>query len=72
MMESSMKYLIDQKFPVISWLNPAARISDALYCLYYFDDYQRYGQNIAVIMAMSAVLLLLSGVSLRRQSYESI
>ena len=72
MMESSMKYLIDQKFPVISWLNPAARISDALYCLYYFDDYQRYGQNIAVIMAMSAVLLLLSGVSLRRQSYERI
>lgn len=72
MMVSGMKYIVDQNMPIISWLNPAARISDAFYCLYYFDDYQRYCQNIAVIMAMAAGMFLLSAFSLRRQNYESI
>ena len=72
MMTSGMKYLLDQNAPVVSWLNPAARISDAFYCLYYFDDYQRYCRNIVVILAMAAVLFLVSGIFLRRQSYESI
>lgn len=72
MMVSGMKYIVDQNMPIISWLNPAARISDAFYCLYYFDDYQRYGQNIAVILAMAAGMFLLSAFSLRRQNYESI
>ena len=72
MMVSGMKYIVDQNMPIISWLNPAARISDAFYCLYYFDDYQRYCQNIAVILAMAAGMFLLSAFSLRRQNYESI
>ena len=72
MMTSGMKYLLDQNAPVVSWLNPAARISDAFYCLYYFDDYQRYCRNIVVILAMAAVLFMVSGIFLRRQSYESI
>ena len=65
MMTSGMKYLLDQNAPVVSWLNPAARISDAFYCLYYFDDYQRYCRNIVVILAMAAVLFLVSGIFLR-------
>ena len=31
MMVSGMKYIVDQNMPIISWLNPAARISDAFY-----------------------------------------
>lgn len=72
MMVEGMRYLIDRKAPVISWLNPAARISDAFYCLYYFDDYKRYLLNIAVMLAMTAVFFILTGISLRRQQYESI
>lgn len=72
MMVSGMKYVMDQYVPVISWLNPAARISDAFYCLYYFDGYERYCQNIAVILALAAGLFLVSAFSLRRQNYESI
>lgn len=72
MMVEGMRYTVDQKAPVLSWLNPAARISDAFYSLYYFDDYRRYFLNMAVILIMAAVFFLLTAVSVRRQQYESI
>lgn len=72
MMVEGMRYAVEQKAPVLSWLNPAARIADAFYSLYYFDDYYRYLLNMGVILTMAAVFFLLTAVSLRRQQYESI
>lgn len=53
MMVSGINYRIAKTFPVLSWLNPAARISDALYCLYYYDGYGQYMLNLAVLAAMT-------------------
>lgn len=72
LMVSDINYVIAQKAPLIAALNPAARITDAFYCLYYYDDFNRYGQNILAILAMSLVFILITVFFIRRQQYESI
>jgi len=72
LMVSGINYTVAQKAPVVAWLNPAARITDAFYCLYYYDTYERYFINIGVILAMTVVMFALTAVFVRRQRYESI
>jgi len=72
LMFSGINYLIAQKAPALSWLNPAARIVDAFYCLYYYDTYDRYFLNIGILLLMSLVMFTMTAFFLRRQRYESI
>ena len=72
MMVGGINYVIAEKAPIVSWLNPAARISDAFYCLYYYDTYDKFFLNIGIILAMTVVLFAITSVFLRRQRYESI
>ena len=72
LMVEGISYQIEKHAPVLSWLNPAARISDALYRLYYYDTYELYLIDLAVLIAMAAALFAISGVLLRRRKYESI
>ncbi|MBQ9886531.1 MAG: ABC transporter permease [Lachnospiraceae bacterium] len=72
LMVEGINYIIMQKAPVVAWLNPAARIADAFYCLYYFDSYNRYFTNIIILLLMTAVMFSITVVFLRRQRYESI
>ena len=72
MMVGGINYTIAQKAPAVSWINPAARITDAFYCLYYYDTYDRYFLNIGIIIAMTAVMLAITALFVRRRQYESI
>lgn len=72
LMVSGINYVIAQKAPLISLLNPCARITDALYCLYYYDNYDRYFQNIAVLIVMFLVMTAGVVYFIRRHQYESI
>lgn len=72
MMIGGINYKIEQYAPVLSWINPAARIADAFYCLYYYDSYGRYFQSIGALGIMAAVLLVILLIFERRQRYESI
>lgn len=72
LMISGINYTIAQKAPPVSWLNPAARIADAFYCLYYYDTYERYFLNIGIILAMTSLMFIGTALFLRRQRYESI
>ena len=72
LMVRGMSYTIMQKAPLVAWINPAARITDAFYCLYYFDDYGRYFLNIGIVVAMAVVMFAITSVFVRRQRYESI
>lgn len=72
LMVSGINYTIAQNAPALSWLNPAARITDAFYCLYYFDTYDRFFLNIGILTAMSFLLFGASALFLRRKKYESI
>ena len=72
LMVGGINYIVAEKAPIIAWLNPAARITDAFYCLYYYDTYERYFLNIGIILAMTLVMFIVTSVFLRRQCYESI
>lgn len=72
LMVDGVNYTIAQNAPVLAWINPAARITDAFYCLYYYDGYERYFLNIGVLAGMAAVMFGVTVFFVRRQRYESI
>lgn len=72
LMVSGINYTIMQKAPLLSLLNPCARITDALYCLYYYDNYDRYFQNIAILIVMFLLMTAGTAYFIRRHQYESI
>ena len=72
LMMEGISYQVAQNAPAVAWLNPAARIADAFYCLYYFDTYHRFFLDIGVLLAMAAALFGGAVLFLRRRKYESI
>lgn len=72
LMVGGINYTVMQNVPVIAWINPAARITDAFYCLYYYDNYERYLLNLGIILVMALVMFAATSVFIRRQRYESI
>ena len=72
LMVSGINYVIEQALPLLAWLNPAARIADAFYCLYYYDTYTRFVLDICVLIGMTVVMFGISIFALRRRTYESI
>ena len=72
LMVGGINYTVMQKMPLVGWLNPAARITDAFYCLYYYDTYGRYLLNLGIILVMTFVMFAITSVFVRRQRYESI
>lgn len=67
-----MKYAVASKAPVLSYINPAALISDAFYSLYVFDTHRRFFVNIGMLCLISAVMCTVSFMWLRRERYASI
>lgn len=72
LMIGGINYVVDKNAPLLSMINPAARIADAFYCLYYYDNYTRFFQNIGILLVMTAVMLGVSLLYTRRKQYESI
>jgi len=72
LMVGGVNYIIAERAPVVAWINPAARIVDAFYCLYFYDTYERYFLNVAIVLAMTVVMFLVTAIFLRRQRYESV
>jgi ABC-2 type transport system permease protein len=67
-----VKDIIAGKAPVLSYVNPAALISDAFYSLYVFDTHRRFFINIGMLCLISAVMCMASFMLLRRERYASI
>ena len=72
LMNSEMKYIVEQHFPFLNRINPAALISDALYCVNVYDDPIRYRNSLITLTAMCVVFLAASYLMIRRESYDSI
>lgn len=72
LMLEGISYQIQTHCPILALINPASRIADAFYCLYYYDNYGRFFQNIGILAVMAAVLLVIILIFERRQQYESI
>ena len=72
MMLVDMKYLVAEKFPLLSYINPVNLVTDAMYSLYYFDTYDRFYLNAAILCVITVLLGVASYVGIRRKSYASI
>lgn len=72
MMGVTLKYVIDKNLPLLNQLNPANMITDGFYSLFYYNTLDRYWFNVASLLILSAVLITVSFLKLRRQKYDSI
>lgn len=66
------KNYFDNLAPFINKISPVGLITDGYYSLYYYDDLKRFWVNLGTLLAISAVLYVLSIRGLRRQRYDSI
>lgn len=71
-MFADIKYIIADKIPFFSYINPVNLVADALYSLYYYDNYYRYSLNIVILLVFAVVLSAISYLRLRRKTYASI
>lgn len=67
-----IKDIIARKAPILSYINPAALISDAFYSLYIFDSHRRFFINIGILCLISAIMCAASFMQLRRERYASV
>jgi len=72
MMFANMKYAVEKSFPILSYINPAALITDGFYTLYYYNNHQRFFINISILTLLSVVFCLTTYSIIRRQKYASI
>ena len=63
---------LNAAFPLLELLNPATQISQAFYSIMYYDTFQRTAEHVAVLLAMTAALLAVSSILVRRQRYASL
>lgn len=67
-----IKYLVQENIPLVSWINPASLITDALYSLHYYEDLSRFFINITLLLAISVLFGTITCLALRRKTYASI
>lgn len=72
LMNADIKNMIDRNVPFLNRINPAALISDALYCLNVYDAPARYMQDILILLVMCVLLLAGTFLIVRRERYGSI
>ncbi len=72
LMFGDIKYLVQTKMPILALVNPVNVLSDAFYALYFYDDYIRYTQNIAILLSFSFVFCTATYLIIRRRKYASI
>lgn len=72
MMYDKMKYIINSKMPILSYLNPVNLIADSFYSLYYYDTTTKFFINIGVLCILSVIFSGITCLVLRRQKYASL
>lgn len=72
LMNADIKNMVDRNIPLLNRINPAALISDALYCLNVYDAPDRYMQDMAILAVLCVVLLAGTFLMVRRERYGSI
>ncbi|HIQ96134.1 MAG TPA: ABC transporter permease [Candidatus Limivivens merdigallinarum] len=65
-------YLISRRLPLLSYLNPAARISDSFYSLYCYGVTGRLSVNLLILTGLSLLFLAITFRNIRRVQYEHL
>ncbi|MEW9077205.1 ABC transporter permease [Terrisporobacter glycolicus] len=72
MMYDKMKYIVNSKMPILSYINPVNLIADSFYSLYYYDTTTKYFINIGLLCILSIVCSGITYLVLRGQKYASL
>ncbi len=72
MMGITMKYIVDKNIPIVNKLNPVNMITDGFYSLYYYSGSNRFLWNVISLLIFFFFFILISGIKLRRNKYDSI
>ena len=72
LMVHGIKNSIEDKLPILNRVNPAVLVTDCLYALNVYDNYDRYFRNILILTGMAVCLLGASILVLRRNKYASV
>jgi ABC-2 type transport system permease protein len=72
MMVHQIKYIVAEKLPILGYINPVNLIADAMYSLYYYDTYERFYLDAALLLIITAFLCIASFVGIRRKNYASL
>lgn len=67
-----MKYFIEVHAPIIAYINPFSLITDAFYCLYYYESDQRLYRNLLILGLITIVFAAVTYYEIRRKEYASI
>ncbi|MGX7108127.1 ABC transporter permease [Facklamia miroungae] len=72
MMSDSVKILVNQKAAWINKINPVTLISDSLYYLNNYPNYNHFNQNILIIIGIIIICMIGTYLGLRRTDYASL
>lgn len=72
MMNSDVKIMVQENYPIINKLNPASLINDGIYSLYYYDTLDRYWENVKYLLFLTLLFGLISYLLTRGRQYDSI
>ncbi len=72
LMVGDMKATVEEHFPIINRINPAALTSNLFYCLSLYDDYDRYMENVLSLFIISVLFITGGFLLTRRKIYENL
>ena len=72
MMYQNMKYIIQKNAPFLAYLNPVNLVTDAFYCLYYYDGLSRFAYNIGFLCLFIIIFSMGTYLMIRRRKYASL
>lgn len=72
MMTPNVRYTMIRNVPFLARLNPAELMTDSLFSIYFFDNTAQLLANCLQFIIYAIILFIVSGLLLRRQSYESV
>ncbi len=72
LMFGGMRLVIEESAPIINRINPAALIVDCFYSLCVYDSYEKFWNNVLVLLIWAAVFLIGSFIATRKRKYKSL
>lgn len=72
LMAGGMRMLVERICPWFNHMNPAALISDSFYSLTVYQSHERYFENVATLIILSAVFCITGFFMVRREKYAAL
>ncbi len=69
---TSARQAIEKHAPIFNLINPVNLVNESLYQVNYIGDLSVLPRNLGILFAGSVILLTISGLILRRKSYDSL